>query len=62
MDSDLVKRLTERIAQWRAEARDLHRRGFDFEGSTLSACAHELEQDLRSTNIQDMKIDDGPRP
>lgn len=46
MAADLVKRLSDLVAEWRREARQLHKRGFDFEATTLDACATELEADL----------------
>ena len=51
MDFDiLAERLTDRLAEWRAEARALHERGFDYEGSTLTACCRDIEADLASVN------------
>ena len=51
MDFDLlVERLTDRLKEWRAEARDLHQRGFDFEATALDACANDIEADLKSVN------------
>ncbi len=47
-NSDLRQRLTDRLAEWRAEARALHQRGFDFEATTLDACANELEVDVNA--------------
>ncbi len=44
MDFDLlVERLTERLAEWRTEARDLHARGFTFEGCLRSRDRGGLE-------------------
>lgn len=50
MDFDVLVRLNDRLREWRAEAASLHQRGFDYEGSTLDACAHDIEADLKSAN------------
>ena len=50
MDADLRQRLTARLTQWRAEVVELRERGFDYEADTLSACVHEVVEDLDAAN------------
>ncbi len=42
----LIKGLMGRLSQWRAELVELRKHGFDYEADTLSACIHELAEDL----------------
>jgi hypothetical protein len=50
MDADLRQRLTARLALWRAEVTELHEHGFDHEADVLSACVHEVVEDLNEAN------------
>jgi hypothetical protein len=46
MDAELRQRLTARLMQWRAEVIELREHGLEYEADTLSACVHEIVEDL----------------
>jgi len=50
VDPELRQRLCARLTQWRAEVIELRKHGLEHEADVLSACVHEVVEDLAETN------------